>query len=143
MGFPKRYQHEAESVEGRIEFYHYLKLNYTKTNIDISEQEFSLLKDFVKDNIDLIRDGEQKGLQLYFATYVIGSGDRIRIEDFVREICHGSRAGPSGEYFRKSVHNPEDYSEEEYFALLCKEPYYLEHLTRLQSGCDYLKARIP
>lgn len=157
MGFPRRSQQEMESVEGKMELYHCMRLDYATTNIGISEEEYALLEVFVKDNIDVIREGEKKGFVLFLATYIIGSGDRIGIEDLQRELDYGSRAGKSGEYWIKHARqwmedgfdittNPyglsSDFSEEEYLALLYKEPYYLEGLRSLQTGYDYLKARI-
>ena len=143
MGIPRRSRQEAESVEGRLEFYHYLRLNFDPSNVDISEEEFTLLEKFVKDHIDVIREGEDKGLLLGFATYVIGSGDRIRLHDLIEKLYYGSGAGKSGQYFRKN--NPissADFSEEEYLSILRKDPFFLEELEKNQAGYDFLKTQI-
>ena len=129
---------EERSASGWIRFYRWIKQDYD----NISEAELAKLEQFVHDNFDVMLQGHDEKTDTLNAGYIIGSGDRLRMEEFAREICYGSRAGPSGEYFRKLVHSPEDYSEEEYFSLLCKEPYYLETLKTMQNGYDYLKASV-
>ena len=133
MGF--HWYGEERSASGWIRYYRWIKQDL----YSISEAELAKLEQFVHDNFDVMLQGLDENKNTLSAGYIIGSGDRIRIEDFAREISYGSRAGPSGEYFRKL--GSEDYSEEEYFSLLCKEPYYLETLKDLQIGYDYLKAR--
>ena len=136
MGF--KWEGDQRSASGWIRFYRWVKEDYG----NISEAELAKLEQFVHDNFDVILQGQDERKNTLYAGYIIGSGDRIRIEDFARDISYGSGAGPSGEYFRKLVHSPEDYSEEEYLSLLCEEPYYLETLEDTQIGYDYLKARV-
>ena len=136
MGF--YWKGEERSASGWIRFYGWIKQDYGI----ISEAELAKLEQFVHDNFDVMLQGSDENKNTLQAGYIIGSGDRIRIEDFARDILYGSGAGPSREYFSKLVDSPEDYSEEEYFSLLCEEPFYLETVKTMQVGYDYLKARI-
>ena len=151
-----------DSVEGRIESYSYArKRHYIGEAIEISDEEFTLLEDFIKIHIDLIRECQDKGFHTSLAVYVIGSGDRIKLRDLEENHFYGSRIGPSGEYFRRKtkgirLYSPEgdnssdfsevddgpDFSEEEYLSILREDPFFLENLEKGQIGYDYLKSQL-
>ena len=165
MGFGKDYLSSPEwldSVEGRIKRYSYArKHHYIGEAIEISDEEFTLLEDFIKIHIDLIRECRDKGFDTSIAVYVIGSGDRIKLRDLVENHFYGSGIGPSGEYFRKlavsrvyrsslegdnssdfSEYEGPDFSEEEYLSILREDPFFLEDLEKRQIGYDYLKSQL-
>ena len=151
----RRSPQETESVEGMIEFFRRMRLNLVTTKAEISEEGLALLETFVKDHIDVIRNALSKEIDIWYSTYIIGSGDRLRLNDVVEEMAYGSRAGKSGEYwikyrFDRSAPWPNpgedntgpDFSEEEYRALLREDYFYQEHLESAQVGYDYLKSQI-